>query len=91
MTIFDNIISKNIDEFSEWLDEHGAFDDAPWYRWWDKEYCEECESVIAYVPYCKKEAECSWCEVHGNCRYFQEMKEVPDNKQIIKMWLERDI
>ena len=92
MKIFDSIINKNIDELAEWLDEHCDFDGALWWKWCDKNYCGECEpiesestNVFGYPI-----GECAYCEINGNCRFFKEMEEIPNSKQIIKMWLESE-
>lgn len=92
MTKFDSIKSKNIDELAEWLDKYAGFDDAPWTTWFDMKYCKDCEPEIA-----RKEntnyynvASFGWCELHGKCKYFQELEDTPDNKQVIKMWLESE-
>ena len=54
----------------------------------DDNYCSKCESIIAYVKEFNRECECAWCELNGKCKYFQELDNIPDNKQVIKMWLE---
>lgn len=87
MTVFDNFKSKNIDELAEWLSEHGMYDQAPWWRHWDKNYCNKCESINVYIPSLEKETECAWCEIHNKCKFFQDMSEIPSSKEIIKMWL----
>lgn len=91
MTKFDSIQSKNIDEFAEWLDEHGAYDYSSWMKWWDENYCLKCPTQIAYVKEFDKECECAWCELNGKCKFFQELDDIPNNKQIIKMWLETEV
>lgn len=89
MTVYENLCSKNIDELAEWLDKYGMFDGSPWLKYWDENYCQKCESVDVYVPELDRELKCAWCEVHNDkCKFFQDMEETPDNKQIIKMWLE---
>ena len=35
--------------------------------------------------------ECVYCEVYGNCRFLQEMDDLPDSKETIKMWLEAEV
>lgn len=91
MKVFDSIKNKNIDELAEWLDEYCDFDSAPWWKYWDENYCSKCESIesesandFGYA------AEYAYCELNGNCRFFKDMKEIPDSKQIIKMWLESE-
>lgn len=39
----------------------------------------------------EREFPCSYCELNGNCKFFPDLDEVPDNKKIIKMWLETEI
>lgn len=91
MTIFDEIQSKNIEEFAEWLDKYGAFDGSPWIKWFDKKYCSKCDSIVCHYEESKREFLCSWCELHDGCQFFPEMIEAPDNKQIIKMWLGSEV
>ena len=83
--------SMNIDEFVDWLDEYGGFESSPWLKWWDETYCKNCDSVCAASPNGYGEAEYGYCELHGNCRYFKDLNDVPSTKQIIKMWLESEI
>ena len=90
-TNYSSLISKNIDELTEWLYENGAFDNSPWLKWWDKNYCNRCEEVIGHLEGSEIECEFSYCELHDKCRFFQEMGKVPDNKQVIKMWLESEV
>ena len=85
MTVFDKMKMESIDEFVGWLDEHATHDNSPWYKYWDEHYCNKCESIE------KDDNEFAWCEVYGNCRFFNEMKETPDNKQMIKMWLKSEV
>lgn len=91
MTKFESIKSKNIDELAEWLDKHGMYSGSPWMIWWDKNYCQKCEAEYTYSKVFKKEIECGWCEVNGKCRYFQDMDDIPDNEEVIKMWLETEV
>ena len=85
MTVFEKFKSKNIDELAEWLDEYCMFDDAPWIHWWDKNYCNNCDGIWDDIN-CY-----AWCELNDDkCKFFQDMDYMPDNKQIIKMWLESE-
>ncbi len=36
------------------------------------------------------EVECAYCEVYNKCRYFENLDDIPDNKEVIKMWLEEE-
>lgn len=90
MTIFESIKSKNIDELAEWLDEYGLYDGSPWIDWWDKKYCCKCIPELKHNEIFGNEDEYGWCELHKKCKYFQDMDNIPNNKQIIKMWLENE-
>ena len=101
MTKFASVNSKNIDEFAEWLDEHGIYDDSDWDKWFNKNYCQKCEAIIMpreeYARIAgwsrsdyRGNIECAYCEVNGKCRYFQNMDKVPNNIEVIKMWLETE-
>ena len=92
MTVFENVQnkSKNIDELVDWLYEIGN-DYSLWFQWWDSKYCGNCIAEIKYNPEIGRELPHGWCELHQNCRYFLELDEIPDTKQIIKMWLESEV
>ena len=102
MTKFESIKSKSIDEIAEWIDKYVMYDDSPWSKWWNENYCQKCEAVTmpaeeysrivgwGHSYYCG-DIECGYCEVNGKCRYFQDMDDIPDNEEIIKMWLESEI
>lgn len=97
MTVFENISSKNIDELVEWLCENGAYGNTPWDNWYDKNYCRNCGSVTtnsvtdSYGDYWEGNHEFSWCELYGNCRYFQNLNRTPNRKQTIRLWLESEV
>ena len=106
MTNFDKIKSMSIDDLVEWLDKHGMFDGAPWNIWWDKKYCSNCKSVeIKHIdakekldldPFYDEVFECAFCELQDengvkHCRFFPDMNDVPDNKEVIKMWLKDEV
>ena len=86
MTVLEDIKSKNIDEFVEWLDANVSFDVAPYMRWFDNNYCRRCEEEVNEAGH-----ECGWCELNEKCKFFQELNDIPNTKQIIKMWLETEI
>lgn len=86
MKVFDNIKSKNINELAEWLDKYGAFDNSPWSEWFDKNYCSKCGVETRYDD----NNEYSWCELYNYCRFFDDMYDMPDNKEVIQMWLESE-
>lgn len=91
MTEFDKIKNMNLEELAEWLDVVCSFsDDSPWMKWFSEKFCDNCPPVQTFVPYLNKEAECSYCELNGNCKFFPDLLDTPENKQIIKMWLESE-
>lgn len=96
MNNFKNLQSMSIDKLAEWLDTNGHHD-AIWWKWFEEQYCDKCESETVYVDehegehIWKVECECAYCEVHDKCRFFQHMDEVPDNKETIKLWFEAEV
>ena len=91
MKKFEKFKSMDIDTLTEWLDQNIEFDSSPWMKWFDELYCKNCESIIYHYPDSKYEFPCSWCEINNKRRFFPEMDEAPDNKEIIKMWLESEV
>lgn len=96
MNVFEKIKSMNIDEFTEWFSKNhiDAIDQSM--EWWNNTYCSKCESEIVYVPddtsenTWRTECEVAWCEVNDNCKYFQDLDDAPDYKQIVRLWLESE-
>ena len=88
MTNYEKLKLMNIEEMSEWLDQYGQFDGSLWMNWFDEQYCKNCDSVMCHYENSNHEFHCAWCELHDKCKFFQELDDVPDNKEIIKMWLE---
>ena len=97
MNNFEKIKQMPLEEFADWLYEHGMVDDTPWMNWFNENYCNKCESIIVKAedaeevlglkPLYDKECKCSYCEVYENCcKFFPD--NYPSNKDIIKMWLE---
>ena len=87
MTNFKKLQSMSIHELAEWLDENGMYDNSPWVLWWDKTYCQQCEPIVGWVSDFNRECKCAYCEAYANCRFFTNMDKVPNNKEIIEMWL----
>ena len=84
MRIFDILQTKSIDELAKWIDKFKMWDDAPWIQWYDQKYCKNCEPIV------KDGLEYGYCELYDKCRYFEDMDWVPDNEEMIKMWLESE-
>ena len=93
MTNFEKLQSLDIEQFAEWLDKNGMWDNSPWSKWFDLKYCQQCESVKATVKdyFGTRECDFAWCELEHKCRYFADNEEIPDCKEIIKMWLEAEV
>ena len=99
MTNFEKIKNMSLEEFAEWLYEHGIVDNTPWMKWFDETYCGKCESIIVKAedaekvlglkPFYNEDYECAYCEVNDHCRFFKD-REAPNVKDIIKMWLEEN-
>lgn len=87
MTVFEKIKNKNIDELAEWLAEHCLCDTAPWWDFWNENYCKKCKPIKRN----NGRMEYAYCELNHNCKFFKEMEVVPDIKQMIKMWLESEL
>lgn len=90
MTKFEQIKPETIEEMVELLDKYGVYDNAPWTMWFDKEYCRKCEDVLCRYEDGAREFGCAWCELYDRCRFFPGQSSTPDNKQIIRMWLESE-
>ena len=91
MTGFEKFKSMNEEELASWIDKYGQFDNSPWMTWFDKLYCSNCESIICHYKDSSREFPCAWCELEHKCKFFPEMKETPDNKDMIKMWLQTEV
>lgn len=91
MTNFLNLQTMSVTELAEWLNENGLWDNSPWMLWFDKTYCQRCDSVKGFMPELNKECECAYCEAYANCRFFTNMDHVPDCKEIIMMWLKAEV
>lgn len=87
MTNFEKLKSMNEEEISEFLDSITSIDDSPWITWFNKRYCENCETIRSYERTPDIYYDSTYCEVCGNCRYFQDKDDIPDNKEMIKLWL----
>jgi len=106
MTNLEKIKNMDLDQLAEWLDKHGMFDHSPWNDWWDKNYCSKCEPIECHYADAKEKlgiepyfhddtVECAYCELADEsgitrCRFFPDMNDVPNNVEVIKMWLEKE-
>ena len=101
MTRFEELKNMDIEVLAEWLDKNGQFDDVPWSNWFANTYCNNCEAIkckytdaeskLGFKPFYNRDIECSYCELERKCRFFQDMDDIPDSKEIVKMWLESEV
>lgn len=96
MTVFEKIKAMNIDEFAEWFDKHCSHDTDPCINWWNDTYCSNCKPEIAKYTDSDEDDEFAcdefaWCELHGKCKFYQDMNETPDTLQMTKLWLESEV
>ena len=93
MTNFKYLQSMSADELAKWLDGHLMFDDAPHMQWFVENYCDKCGSIEGQYEGVLGTHKCefAYCETEHKCRYFQDIQRVPDNLEIIKMWLEVEV
>ena len=102
MNNFEKLKSMRIDELAEWLDQNGIIDNSPWLDDFNERYCAKCESVmckyedaesvVGFKPcFFDDDIECAYCEVYKKCRFFEDMDDVPNGKEIVKLWLESEV
>lgn len=93
MNNYERIRNMSIDDLAEFLDERWSHDNDPSIEWWNRKYCGHCEPVMKHVNFSGRETEMdfAWCEVNGKCKYFPELEEYPNTKQMMKLWLEEEI
>lgn len=102
MTNFEYIKTLSLEELAEWLDKNGSFDDSPWLNSFNEKYCSKCESIeVTYEDSINKlgleplfydcTTECTYCELENKCQFFSELDDVPDNKEMIKLWLIEEV
>lgn len=102
MNNFEKLKSMTVSELADWLDKYGQFDGSPWMAWFNTTYCSKCESIkcqfieaeekLDFKPFFPdKEIQCAYCELEKHCKFFPELKEVPDIKTTITLWLKEDV
>ena len=98
MTNFKHLQTMSVDQLANWLDKNGMFDGSPWNDWFNEQFCEKCEPIECHYARAKTDLgielltpestiECAYCECHDHCRFFPEIKDMPDNRKVIEMWL----
>lgn len=93
MNNFEKLQSMSVEELAKWLDKHLAFDDAPHTLWFAKNYCDKCDLVEGQWEgtFGTHKCEFAYCEKNHKCRYFEELPEVPDDVEMVKLWLEAEV
>ena len=102
MNNFEKLQSMSIEDLAKWLNENGIVDNSPWMENFNNKYCAKCEAVmckyedaeetVGFKPmFSDNEIECAYCEVYKKCWYFEDMDEVPDGVEIVKLWLEAEV
>ena len=91
MKRLEKLKSMNIDELVDWLDKNIDFGVIPWIEQFDKNFCNNCESIKCHYEDSGHDVVCSWCELHDKCRYFPDLDKIPDMKMMIRMWLETEV
>lgn len=89
-TRFDVFKLMTLDQLTEWLDKYGQSDGSWWMDWFDKKYCKNCEAIMCSYENRENEFPCSYCEINNKCKFFPNIDHAPNNKEIIKMWLESE-
>lgn len=100
MTIYDKFTTSTKESLAKWIADFGNHDDAPWMKWFDRTYCQKCESEIVTRDESESKlgfqllfvtkTECSYCEVYKECRFFPN-RPAPEIEEIIRMWLEQEV
>ena len=98
MTNFTKFKDLTLDELADFLDKFGQLDGSPWTEWFGHTYCDKCETIkCRYVDTKEKseisssmEVDCTYCELNDHCKFFPHIKGIPDNKEVIKMWLNEE-
>jgi hypothetical protein len=101
MNNFENLKSLSLEGLANWLYMNCQFEDSPWANWFDDTYCSRCEPVTASAeeaeskldikPWYNEDIECAPCELTHKCERFYDMEEIPDELEIIKLWLRQEM
>lgn len=101
MNNFSFMQSMSLDELAMWLYKNCNIDDAPWTKWFTDTCCNRCEPVIISPDEAESklgikswsnlvDVECAYCELEHKCKYYLDFDDIPDNLEIIKMWLKQE-
>ena len=84
MTRFESFKNMNIDELSEWFDQHGDINDIC-DTWFAETYCQDCDRAI------KGNNDYAYCELNDDCKLHLGHNVTKNNIYAIKMWLSQEI
>ena len=88
LTNYDQLRKFDVDQLAEFLDKYSGCEKTPWGEWFDKNYCSKCEPIMCHYELHTRLFPVSWCNLNENmCKYFPEMSDAPNHKEIIKLWL----
>ena len=94
MTNFEFIKNMTAEELAKFLNRYSGFDTAPWNKWFDEKYCENCESVKCKyegdMRNADHEFEAAYCELNCKCRFFLELDHEPSVEEVCVMWLKEE-
>lgn len=86
MTNFERI-AENPETLGKFLDKYAMVDDNPWINWFNANHCDKCEPIKTYNETWGHDIDIAFCETTGYCKFFPQLKEIPDNYEVLKMWL----
>lgn len=84
MNNYDVITEMSLEELAIWLGKIDSWEDTPWVKWWDKNYCSNCKPLVTPI---RPDIEHSFCELKHHCKFASSKKELTD-VDIITTWLE---
>ena len=91
MKNYEQIKQMDCEQFSDWLEEYGQYDGSPWSRWFDKNYCKNCEDIECVIVETGTKISCVYCEVYSRCKFFLEKDSDLETREIINLWLESEV
>lgn len=98
-TIYDYIKEMQVDKLAEYLEKLNWEDNAPWDKWFNEKYCDNCPVLsVPWAEYWEREPdeynkdetiECSYCEYKKRCKFFPDNSPygIPEEVDIIKLYL----
>ena len=86
---YEYLRSLSIDGLAEWFESNiWNWENTPWNDWFDDTYCNNCDPEFIEWEGRTNKVPIGWCELHGKCKFLQHLDDIPDDKQVVKLWLE---